>query len=203
MAKKKKVIGEDGQTYYVKEKKPFYKKIWFWLIAIIVIFIGAGALGGGDTDNEANVKKVDSEEKSTSHESTSEEQKEETFSIGDTASIDGYEIKVNSVDFQAGSEFNKPAEGKQFVIINITITNNTEEKQSFNPLDYSLNEDGVSSSTGFTYADGVESLSSGDLDKGASVTGNLVGEANPDSKLKLRYEGNFFSSDHEVDFDLN
>lgn len=197
----KKVMGSDGKMY--KVKKPFYQRVWFWLIAVIVVFIGVGTLGGGDNESGSNVKKVDSEEKSTSTESTTEGQKEETFKIGDTASIDGYEIKVNSVEFQDGSEYNKPAEGKQFVIINITITNNTDEKQSFNPLDYSLNEDGVSSSTGFTYADGVDSLSSGDLDKGASVTGNLVGEANPNSKLKLRYQGNFFLSNHEVDFELN
>lgn len=197
---KKKIVGEDGQTYYAKVKKPFYKRFWFWVLAVIVVFIAAGALGG-DSDTDGKPKKVDST--SQSETAASETTEEETFKVGDTASIEGYEIKVNSVEYQDGSEYNQPAEGKKFVIINITITNNTDEKQSFNPLDYSLNEDGVSSSTGFTYADGVESLSSGDLDKGASVTGNLVGEANPDSKLKLRYEGNFFSSDHEVDFELN
>lgn len=86
--------------------------------------------------------------------------------------------------------------------MSITITNNTDEKESFNPLDFSLNVDGVSSTTGFSYVDGIETLSSGDLDPGASVTGNLIGEAPADSSLKLRYEGNMFVQDHEVDIIL-
>lgn len=197
---KKKIVGQDGKEYFVKEKKPFYKRIWFWALAIVIAFIGFGSLGSsGETD--ANVKKVTSSDSSKT--ATSESKKEETFKIGDTASIKGYEIKVNSVDYQNGGEYEKPEDGKKFVIVNITITNNTDDKQSFNPLDFSLNEDGVSSTTGFTYLTDVESLNSGDLDKGASVTGNLIGEANPDAKLKLRYEGNFFISDYDADFELN
>ncbi|MFR3687370.1 MAG: DUF4352 domain-containing protein, partial [Enterococcus sp.] len=35
----KKVMGADGKYY--KVKKPFYKKIWFWII-IVVLVIGIG-----------------------------------------------------------------------------------------------------------------------------------------------------------------
>lgn len=33
---KKKFIGEDGKEYVAKLKKPFYKRFWFWVIAVIV-----------------------------------------------------------------------------------------------------------------------------------------------------------------------
>ncbi len=64
-----------------------------------------------------------------------------------------------------------------------------------------MNVDGVSTTMGFTLTE-IDTIGSGDLDVGASVTGNVVGEAPPGTKLKLRYEGNFFIGSEEVDFDL-
>ncbi|WWL93300.1 hypothetical protein V6R94_06145 [Pediococcus acidilactici] len=38
----KKITDENGNTYV--QKKPFYKRGWFWVLAIIVIF-GIGSMG--------------------------------------------------------------------------------------------------------------------------------------------------------------
>ncbi len=51
---KKKIVGEDGKQYVMKEKKPFYKRVWFWILAVIVLFIGVGALGGNDEKTTAS-----------------------------------------------------------------------------------------------------------------------------------------------------
>ncbi|ELB67814.1 TPA: Ltp family lipoprotein [Enterococcus faecium] len=42
----KKVMGQDGKMY--KVKKPFYKRVWFWLLAVVVVFIAIGSQGGSD-----------------------------------------------------------------------------------------------------------------------------------------------------------
>lgn len=42
----KKVRGEDGRMY--KVEKPFYKRVWFWLLAVVVLFIAIGSQGGSD-----------------------------------------------------------------------------------------------------------------------------------------------------------
>jgi len=47
LAKKRKFTDENGKTYYAKEKKPFYKKVWFWLLAGVVLIIAIN-MGGGD-----------------------------------------------------------------------------------------------------------------------------------------------------------
>ena len=45
---KKKVIGEDGKTYVMKEKKPIYKRVWFWILAVMILVAFASSLGRGD-----------------------------------------------------------------------------------------------------------------------------------------------------------
>lgn len=202
---KKHITGEDGKKYVMKEKKPFYKKWWFILIAAILVIGFIGSLGGGSEKDKPKVKEEATSNKTETKKEDKKEnkQEEQVFKVGDTVDIKGYEIKVNSVEYSEGGEFMKPDEGKQYVIVNLTITNNAGERKSYNPLDYSLVADGNSESAGFTYLDGVETLSSGDLDEGATVTGNLVGQASPDAKLKLRYEGNIFLQNENVDIELN
>lgn len=200
---KKKIVVENGKTYTMKEKKPFYKKAWFW---IVIVLIGAYALSGGEEEPKAeNVgASQESSDVAEKEEIKKEDKKEEPeiFVIGDTVSLDGYEIKVNTVNFSDGEEWSTPDDGKQYVIINLTIANNTDEKVSFNPLDFSLNVDGVSQTTGFDFVSGIDTLSSGDLDPGASVTGNIIGQAAPETNLKLRYEGNMFLKNEEIDIVL-
>lgn len=41
---KKEIVGEDGKTYVVKEKKPFYKRIWLWIVIILIIGLFIGLL---------------------------------------------------------------------------------------------------------------------------------------------------------------
>lgn len=202
MARKKKVVGEDGKTYYMKEKKPIYKRVWFWILIVLVVGGIAGALGGDDDTSTTTKVEGETKTENPSNEAKETSEAPEEYRVGDTVSVEGYEITVNDVRYSDSEGYSTPEQGKQFVIMSITITNNTDEKESFNPLDFSLNVDGVSSTTGFSFVDGIDTLNSGDLDPGASVTGNLVGEAPSDSSLKLRYEGNMFVQEHEVDIIL-
>ena len=35
----------------MKTKKPIYKRVWFWILAIVVVVVAVGSLGGGDDGN--------------------------------------------------------------------------------------------------------------------------------------------------------
>lgn len=179
-----------------------------FLTGFVIFFIGILTIGDPDetkkaTTTSSSVAATEQTNSSETKKETTKKEEDKVYNIGDTIDVKGYKIKVNSIEYSDGNEYSKPDNGKQFAIINITITNNTGKKASFNPLDYSINEDGVSTSTGFTYLNGVNTLSSGDLDNGASVTGNLVVQVNSNAKLKLRYEGNFFLQNEEIDINLN
>lgn len=73
----KKVMGQDGKMY--KVKKPFYKKVWFWILAIIVLGIIGGALGGGSDDKKADTTNDDVAKK----EATSSNKKETNTELKD------------------------------------------------------------------------------------------------------------------------
>lgn len=189
----KKVMGEDGKMYVVK--KPFYKKVWFWIL-IAIVLVGVGSSLGGDSEK---VTKIES--KPTESSKTESKELEKEFKIGDTVSYKGYEIRVNSMDISPGDEVIKPDEGKEFVIVDVTITNNTDDKQTYNPFDYSLNANGNSTSM-TSYLPDVDTLRSGTLDPGATVSGKLIGTAEPGTELKLQYKSNFWN-DETVDIQLN
>lgn len=83
---KKKLYDENGNEVKGKLKKPFYKKIWFWVLVVILIGI-FGSMGSDDTTNEtgngstteetAEKPKNDSKTEESSTEAESEKSKEE------------------------------------------------------------------------------------------------------------------------------
>lgn len=72
---KKTITGDDGKTYEVKVKKPFYKRIWFWILAIIVVFIAIGSMGGGSDSSDKSSSNSSSKASSSSTASSSSKSK--------------------------------------------------------------------------------------------------------------------------------
>lgn len=63
----KQIKGEDGKVYV--EKKPFYKRVWFWILVVLVIFIGSAAVSGGSnsSSSSSSSSSVKSSSSSSSH----------------------------------------------------------------------------------------------------------------------------------------
>lgn len=193
----KKITDENGNTYV--QKKPFYKRIWFIILAIIVVIIILSQMRGGSSDDSA--KKV---ENGSSKTASSSSNTKSTFKVGETAEYKGVQFKVNKVDFTNGDpDVDNLDSGKQFVVMNVTITNNGEDKYEYNPYDFKLDDNGNQTDADEITSSINDTLDSGTLAKGATVTGNLVGQANTSNKLKLIYEGNVFSQKEHVTFELN
>lgn len=190
-----KITDEQGNTYV--QKKPFYKKVWFWILIVLVLIIGGSAAG---SDSDSPKKVADSSNKA---ESKSSKNDKTDFKVGDTIETDGVKMTVNSVEFPAGSEFNTPEDGKSWVVVNLTIKNDSDKVVNYNPFDFKLDADGNSTSFTGINMDVKNTLNSGDLKKGASVSGNLVGEADNTKKLSMEYRGNLFSDDATFSVKLN
>lgn len=50
----KKIKDDKGNVYV--QKKPFYKRVWFWILAVIVVFTIGGAIGGGSNNSSKTNK---------------------------------------------------------------------------------------------------------------------------------------------------
>ncbi len=96
----------------------------------------------------------------------------------------GWTVKVNSAELNANAtvasanEFNKPEEGKQYVIVNVTVSNKSDQPEApFTNVKLSLlPPSGVAVDTAFVAGVPNEIDSTAQMQPGASATGSLVFE---------------------------
>lgn len=98
------------------------------LLIIFGVFIILGIIGSalsGDNDP----KKVADKNVEDSQKPEKEVKEEKTiFSIGETAEMNDVQITMMSYEESTGSEFNTPAEGNVFVLVNFEIANNSDSE---------------------------------------------------------------------------
>lgn len=89
------------------------------------------------------------------------------FEVGDIIEIGDLSLVVNAVTFPTGDDFNKPDDGKKFVAVDLSVTNNSAESQAIS----SLIQMDLKDATGQVYdVDFTASLAAG----GASPDGELA-----------------------------
>ena len=118
--------------------------------------------------------------------------KKTSFSINETAVFEDVHYTVTNVEYPNGSEYDTPADGKNYVIVTLKIENKKNEKISYNTYDWKMiNSQGQEDDETFTTINNDTGLSSGDLAAGGTKTGTLVYEESKDeSSLKLLYYSN-------------
>ena len=165
-----------------KAKKPFYKKVWFWALVVIVIAIGGiGGSGSDDSSKDSKSSSSSSEvsqvESAKSSESSSSEKA--TYGIGQDVAVGKLTYKVNSVttDTNVGGQFGVNAKGV-FMIVNISITNNDTKAASISDGSLKIKSNGAEykadSSAGIYANDAGNSASFSDLNPGTTQTTNIV-----------------------------
>lgn len=116
-------MGEDGKMY--KVKKPFYKRIWFWVLAVIIVLAIGGSLGGESNDKNSSDnggEKVESTAKS------SEKKETATFyNVGDTVKVGDATYTLNSVELTDERNQFEEKEPAQVVKITYTVKNDGTE----------------------------------------------------------------------------
>lgn len=169
-----------------KEKKPIYKKWWFWVL-IVVIIIGIASVGGSDLNTTTQ----------TSYTSTSSNKNEKTeYKQGEEAVLGNGVITVTKVEKSKGKNYDKPKAGKEYVIVHITIENKGKDNLSYNPYYFKMqNSQGQQESITFTTIDQDTALHSGELIPGGKVSGTITfEEPTGDTGLTLVYSDSIWSS---------
>ncbi|UOQ44722.1 DUF4352 domain-containing protein [Halobacillus salinarum] len=116
-----------------KVKKPFFKRIWFWVLAIIVIIAVAGNMGGEDTastdHNEAQASEKSSNTSEKKNSSDEKKNEEKIAKLGEKVEVGKmtYTIKDTSIKDQVGpSALPTQANGK-YLVLNVSVKNNGNE----------------------------------------------------------------------------
>lgn len=153
------------------------KKLLTMVLCLVLLFGLTGCFSDSDTQSGAtdlngNPKK--------------------SFNINETAIFENVHYTVTNVSYSNGDEWDKPAEGKNYVIVTIKIENKSDSKISYNTFDWSMvNSQGQEDDETFTTIDTDTNLGSGELMSGGTKTGTIVFEQSKDeTSLKLLYYAN-------------
>lgn len=187
------------------------------LSSIILLFLVAILVAGCGAEDAAPQKVEKTNASSSGETNTSEEANEEeeaaeieeeaptkeVFSVGESIQLGDNVLTVDKVDKSAGSDFDKPKEGHEYLILTVTINNAGKENISYNQFDFKmLNSDGQIQDTAFSIIDTDTSLGSGELAPGGKVSGTIVFEQPKDDPgLQLQYTPGFWS-DKTIKVDL-
>ncbi|KOY76622.1 Uncharacterized protein (Precursor) [Apilactobacillus kunkeei] len=191
---------------------PWYKVWWIWVVVAVSLILSIAIIsttssnGSKSSSSDSNVSTTQGNAKSSQDSKSSDDSVlNKQYKVGETINYKGYKVTVNDIKYDDGDDINTPKSGNKYVAINVTIQNDTGDKQDYNPYDFKLSADGngtdLDEYTGNDIYDN-NTIDSGTLDEGSKVTGYLIGQANPNAKLKLEYQPNFFDN-HTVDIDLN
>jgi len=175
---KKKLFDENGNEVKGKLKKPFYKKVWFWVLAIIVVGAVGGGLGG--EENEGDTSDVESKGATATAESTPAAEEEAVFKVGDVVSVGNMEYTVHSIELldNVGNEYlSQDAQGK-YLVVDLTVKNNGNEAVMVDSSFFTL-KDGEK-----TFEADSEASMYANQDESGNSIGFFLENLNPDIEMQ-------------------
>ena len=204
----KKIRDEQGNVYV--QKKPFYKKLWFLVLAGFLVFGTFGKLlNGGDTSSSSTPKEetiTSSTQKEEAGSSSAVEQTKPIYGIGQEVPVGDvvYIVHSKEVTTNVGGEFGKNANGV-FLVLNVTVKNNGKKAITVTDDFFTLLKGDVTyktdSSAGiYANRDGKFFLS--EVNPESTITGNVVfdlsEETANDPSIQLQVQTGFWGTEKEV-----
>ena len=186
-----------------ENKKPVYKQWYFWTIIVLALCLVA-ALSSNSAPQQTQVSSGNYGATTQNQSSATAESASNTtgtIKVGESAVLDGMEVSVNSAErnYTATNRYTTPGDGKEFVKVTITMENKSGKTQSYNSLNWKIED---ANGTLETYAslaqDGDDRLNYGDLVAGGKKTGTIVFEVPTGDALKLHYKPNSFRDDEII-----
>src|SRR4051794_3895224 len=159
------------EGYKLKKKKPIYKRVWFWLLVILVVIIIAAVSGGGGGGSSTSTSGSASTESASNDGGAAAPAKDDKaktdVAAGETVTMD---------DVQGTSTALTPVKPQysdsSYLCTTVTYVNGGKDSASFNAFDWKL-QDPQGASRDNTFGGSDNTLNSGDLAPGGTVTGDV------------------------------
>lgn len=110
---KKKLFDENGNQVRGKIKKPFYKKVWFWIVVLIIIG-GIGSMGGEEGATEPKKAEVIKESTVSSVEVVESKEAVESIEVVESKESKEAVESVEVVESEVVVEPSKPEISREF-----------------------------------------------------------------------------------------
>lgn len=172
----KKITGKDGKIYSIKEKKPFYKKIWFIVLVGFLVLVGIGnAVSNPSTEKESVEKSSTQAPKKEVKTSTSE-----TTALGDVASIGkmSYKVYNQSYSKKVGNAYLKTEATGIYYVLSIAARNNSTEAVTVDTSGFKIINNGKTYS-----ADAEATMQANQANDGSIKHSFFLESLNPDQVM--------------------
>jgi len=167
-----------------KSKNWFARHKILTVIIAVVVLGGIAGAAGGESSETSNTS-------STQESSTPKTEEKTEFAVGETIDIDNKQLTVTSIErnYETGNQFSKPESGNEFVLVTVTIQNNSKSDLMYSTFNFQLQD-----SNGVKHNEAITALTEGRLNTGTlapagKITGKLAYEVpKDDTGLKLVFE---------------
>lgn len=171
-----------------KNKKPFFKKWWFWLIIAFVFIV---MVSGNSEDPVQQTGTISTQSTQATTPTT-----KAAYNVGDILLAGDLQISYLSCEeYKSDNMFVEPKEGYRFVSCEFEFENQGKNDEFISSWDFDCYADGFScENTSIRDDDLSATLSAGRKTKG-TVTFEVPTDA---KKIELEYETNYWTSSHIV-----
>lgn len=133
-----------------------------------------------------------------------EKARKKEFKQNEIATYKDVNYSITNVERSNGQQYFEASDGNEYIIITLKIENKSNEKISYNALDWKLADgNGDENSYAIFGNDTDKDLSSGDLNAGGTKIGTIAFEIpKGDKNLTLKYYETFLSDERAFEFSI-
>jgi len=190
-----------------KAQRPIWKKkrFIFPLLAVLLIIIIVATTGDDDdaasptaVEPAAETAEVEEAAGSSADAETSEGQSDdaavaEGYAIGDTIAMGDMEHTFHGARFPEGNEFLGPDEGTRWLLVDVEVTNNSDESEAISSMIMWSLVDSDNRTNDQTITTDEQGSVDGELGAGRSMRGEIAYEVSADeSEWELIFEPHLF-----------
>lgn len=174
----------------------------FLTLGIILLVLGLIGIVGGSNDKptkvESNINtEILSDNASSDNTSTEVSTEITTFGIGDTAEYRGVSVTLNSIEESDGSQYNRPTDGNVFLLVNLTIENNSDSDLAVSSLlSFSAYQDGYTTNVSLmALSEKTGEQLDGTIAPGKKMQGTIAYEVPADySEFEIDYQADMWDN---------